>query len=964
MFKKKRKKKKQKDWFGSIVKKLISWKMGIVSLGLMSAATLWIAILLSIMLLVFTGVTTMRLWHSDDNLIEHEIGCECGCIWVENLGHSVEVETVRDENGEVLEAIGTAEITEISLDDVDDKTTTSGATKTARLTASITDGYLGLKLGDWIYISDKGSYQVQDIIDNNSSNGMIIYTASSSTSEGSQGSTVNPTIGNMQGTPNTSEENSESSDESESITEDSTDTITTIKKTIYFIKDDAVQDGDQSSVEVPKISNTQVDVPSYGASTGSLTDTSTVRIEKSSLDENRQILLDLLLPGAVVASQYYNVHINTVLGLAPFEGGWPNIKDPVGHEFHLFSLQNEGPITGTETKKGWSTHVDAEEAVIHYAYNYHSTNFESKVLPGEGYAQVLAAYSKGYEEQIRRHALSGFNNYYDSGAKDVEDYKRMAENYKNNIIGVTKKIKDINNIDVAMKYIKDNDLMDKYNNALKWMKTYEERFGKFANDVPNGGAQTSGAFNPDEVASGSAGYWSCSCTIPCIYCNCHDTEKPSETVQMSTGSSLSFPPSTPGKTSGLVGTYDDLVKGIEALSSSNAPRGASNIEKLKSNLKGIMQYVGASPASITKYREDRLAGPDGIGFVRYRQGGPGTKEEWASKSYNAGSATFTSSACGIYSMSMIISSLTKTWCSPPEVAAIIQTYGVRHGGNWDTTQQTSQGALLSANIAKFFEEFGLRAKYSASISKEEVDKCLDDNGMVEICITDPDGSISVKTTGHFIVIRQKTDDGKYLLGDSCRVNENHIAWNEIAAHFKHTAVYVRPNENFKLYDPNTDKNNLGESTGSTGSTVNPSVKGSLTPEIRNKVIKTGEQYIGVKYTYGGTTPQTGFDCSGFVKYVYGKCGITLPTGSKNQIGAVTRIGKPDSGNNMPSGLLPGDLVFYGTSSSETSIGHVAIWAGNGKILHAPQENETVCYESHEYMFGPDKHYKYAFYGRP
>lgn len=957
--------------------KLISWKVGIASLGILSAATIWIAIMLSVILLVFTGVTTMRLWKSDDTLIEHEVGCECGCIWVENLGHSVEVETVRDENGEVLEAIGTAEITEISLDDIDDKTTSGGAIKTANLTASITDGYLGLKLGDWIYISDKGCYQVQDIIseNNSSSGGMIIYTAGNtngSTSGGSQGSTLNPSIKDIYDTSNTTNENNESSDERESNTEENTDTdessTTTIKKTIYFIKDDVVQDGDQSGIEIPKVSTTQVDVPSYGASTGSLTDTSTVRIEKSSLDENRQILLDLLLPGAVVASQYYNVHINTVLGLAPFEGGWPNIKDPVGHEFHLFSLQKAGPITGTTTKDGgrWSTHVDAEEAVIHYAWNYHKKeNFVSPVLPGEGYAQVLAAYSKGYEEQIRRHALSGFNNYYESGAKDVEDYKRMAENYKNNIISVTKKIKDINNIDVAMQYLKDNNLMDKYNNALKWMKTYEEKFGHYINDVPNGGAQTSGAFNPDEVASGSAGYWSCSCTIPCTYCNCHDTEKASETAQMSTGSSLSFPPSTPGKTSGLVGTYDDLVKAIEALNSSNAPRGATNIEKLKSNLKGLMQYVGMSPASITKYREDKFAGPDGIGYVRYRQGGPGTKEEWASKSYNAGSATFTSSACGIYSMSMIISSLTKTWCSPPEVAVVIQTYGIRHGGNWDTTQQTSQGALLSANIARFYEEFGLRAKYSASISKEEVDKCLDDNGMVQICITDPDGSISIKTDGHFIVIRQKTDDGKYLLGDSCRVNENHVTWDEIAAHHKHTAVYVRPNENFKLYDPNTSSGTNTGSTGSTGSTLNPSVKGTLTPEIRDKIIKTGEQYIGVKYKLGGKTPETGFDCSGFVKYVYGKCGITLPAGSQNQFGAVTKMCNPIKGSTIPSGLQPGDLVFYGKSESESSIGHVAIWAGNGKILHAPQEGQTVCYESHEYMFGSGPNdYKYGFYGRP
>ena len=117
---------------------------------------------------------------------------------------------------------------------------------------------------------------------------------------------------------------------------------------------------------------------------------------------------------------------------------------------------------------------------------------------------------------------------------------------------------------------------------------------------------------------------------------------------------------------------------------------------------------------------------------------------------------------------------------------------------------------------------------------------------------------------------------------------------------------------------------------STGRPVSPE---ALNGVSASAIIATAKQYIGVPYVWGGSTP-SGFDCSGYVKYVFGKHGITLPRTSAQQY----NVGKWVSKSN----LQPGDLVFYNTSGSGVS--HLGIYIGNGQFIHASSSKGVMISE--------------------
>lgn len=95
-------------------------------------------------------------------------------------------------------------------------------------------------------------------------------------------------------------------------------------------------------------------------------------------------------------------------------------------------------------------------------------------------------------------------------------------------------------------------------------------------------------------------------------------------------------------------------------------------------------------------------------------------------------------------------------------------------------------------------------------------------------------------------------------------------------------------------------------------------------------------FMGVPYKRGGSTAESGFDCSGFVRSIYEQTlGLVLPRRAEQQAAATQNIDKKD--------LAPGDLVFFNTMRRAFS--HVGIYVGDGKFIHAPRPGGEVRVES-------------------
>jgi len=96
------------------------------------------------------------------------------------------------------------------------------------------------------------------------------------------------------------------------------------------------------------------------------------------------------------------------------------------------------------------------------------------------------------------------------------------------------------------------------------------------------------------------------------------------------------------------------------------------------------------------------------------------------------------------------------------------------------------------------------------------------------------------------------------------------------------------------------------------------------------VIAAGSRYLGVPYLWGGTDPSRGLDCSGFVQRTFADLGIDLPRVSRDQARAGTEVPSLDQAR-------PGDLIAFG----RPTVNHIAIYVGDGKIMHAPRTGEVV-----------------------
>ncbi len=133
------------------------------------------------------------------------------------------------------------------------------------------------------------------------------------------------------------------------------------------------------------------------------------------------------------------------------------------------------------------------------------------------------------------------------------------------------------------------------------------------------------------------------------------------------------------------------------------------------------------------------------------------------------------------------------------------------------------------------------------------------------------------------------------------------------------------------------KNNSGSSkdnssSGSSGSS-------SSLSGLRSEIITYAQKFVGNRYVWGGESLTNGADCSGFVQAVYGDFGYSIPRTSRDQAaGAGKQVSESD--------MLPGDLVFYTNSSGV--VNHVAMYIGNGMIVHAANSRQGIIRSNVKY----------------
>ena len=116
----------------------------------------------------------------------------------------------------------------------------------------------------------------------------------------------------------------------------------------------------------------------------------------------------------------------------------------------------------------------------------------------------------------------------------------------------------------------------------------------------------------------------------------------------------------------------------------------------------------------------------------------------------------------------------------------------------------------------------------------------------------------------------------------------------------------------------------------TAKTIEQVKYGDGVSDVRASVVSYALQFVGNRYVWGGTSLEKGVDCSGFTMRILGKYGISLPHSSRAQPSYGTKISASEA--------KPGDLFFYG---SGRSISHVAIYIGNGQIVHASNKRDEI-----------------------
>jgi cell wall-associated NlpC family hydrolase len=155
---------------------------------------------------------------------------------------------------------------------------------------------------------------------------------------------------------------------------------------------------------------------------------------------------------------------------------------------------------------------------------------------------------------------------------------------------------------------------------------------------------------------------------------------------------------------------------------------------------------------------------------------------------------------------------------------------------------------------------------------------------------------------------------------------------------------IQSSDSVSTSAPALENGSSSESSTTTTITAGPNSSSStteasaaVTSATRAAIVAYAKQFLGNPYVYGGTSLTNGTDCSGFTQGVFAHFGITTGRSSRDQAANGRTI--------SVSSAQPGDLLFY---SSGNYINHVAIYIGNGQIIHAASKKSGICIAAYDY----------------
>lgn len=191
-----------------------------------------------------------------------------------------------------------------------------------------------------------------------------------------------------------------------------------------------------------------------------------------------------------------------------------------------------------------------------------------------------------------------------------------------------------------------------------------------------------------------------------------------------------------------------------------------------------------------------------------------------------------------------------------------------------------------------------------------------------------------KITVETAKVREKASTSSNVLGfldygDEVTLLEQEGDWYKI--NFENKTGYIK-NTLFKISDDTVSSRSLTEERQENEIKVDVQEENVTSSVNSSEVVSYAKQYLGYPYIVGGKTPNTGFDCSGFTRYVFLNFGYSLGSTAASQTSVGTEITREN--------LDPGDLILF-LNEEKTGIGHTGIYIGSGEFIHSANPQRGV-----------------------